>query len=930
MTVRVGVGIAAALIISLSPALRHVAQPVSARAAQTAPFDLDMAAALTWRPLGPFSAGRVTAIDGDVSRPGLFYAAAAGAGVWRTTDYGLSWTPVFDAPPVGSVSAIAVAASQPGIVYIAAGSDPVADDTRPGSTVYGTIDDGTTWQNVDLPSRQHVSSIAVDPVDHRRLFVAVQAATSMSDGPQGVFRSTDAGVTFERVLDVGITDLAVHPGRPTIVFALRSTPNAHDASEGGGAGLFRSADGGATWQRSEQGLPALGAIEPAHLSLAAVPNAPQAFVLVTRRDGAALYRTDDFGGRWTPVDTPAIPPATETASPQIAMSSSGTIHLVAGDLWESRDGGATFTRTVGFPDGRDDSLVWHHPSMAGVMIVAGRTGAVATVNGGATWSPETSLPTAGVERVSVDTSFPYRICAAQPSITRCTPNRNDRGGSSVHDWQPLPPGLAGPVTPDPLEAEVVFGGDVIRFDRRTGQSLDVGRTNAPIGSDHPPVALAFSPDGRALHAGAQSVWRTINGGLAWTELSPDLTADAGAPARSARISALAVSPIDARTIWAGIDDGRVHVTRDGGTTWTEGQPPVGTAPAAIRWIEPSRFDTNSVYVVVTSAGANLSGPHLLRTRDNGRTWIDIGANLLDAGAIHTVREDPFRRGLLFAGTDRSVAVSFDDGERWQPLQLNLPATPVRDVVIKDADLIVGTGGRGVWVLDDISPLRQITTDIARTNVFLFRPAQAWRVRATGVDAPASSSHASSGAWLTYLLGENAPGDVTLEIIETATGDVIRRFSSSNTAGSLPLPAGPGLRRVFWDLRYPPPEPDRPDRTPGTFVLPGTYQVRLTAGGQTVRQAVSIRMDPRIRTSVVDLTAQRDLGRAIDATRAALHAAIADRRPADVPPGFTSVLDELHQLARVLQRADVRPSARLEAAAESAIARATTALGAAND
>jgi photosystem II stability/assembly factor-like uncharacterized protein len=922
---RPGIGIVAVVLGCAMSA--HVPVP-TVTATQIRPIDLQPGAALAWRPIGPFSAGPVSAIAGDPSRHGVFYAGASGAGLWKTIDFGATWQPVFDAPPMGAITSIAIAPSAPDVIVVATEAGPIGRDR--GSALYRSTDAGATWAPVGLPTRQRLSHVAVDPSNPLRLFATVEATTT-PDETYGIFLSADAGVTFERVLRTSGDD--VGPGvffnarQPSHVLAIGHPAGAAPATT---TTLLHSSDGGATWQPA-LGLPAIGARD---LQADAATAADGSWLLLMASSaGATLHRSGDGGASWAPVDT-VLPDAVRApARPRLTVASDGRLLVAAGALFESADQGRSFTRSA-MPGGQHVANVWPHPTLAGVMLLAGRTGASVTVNGGRTWSAPRALPTAVVTRVSVDTAFPYRVCATADHTVSCGATYAAGEATGAERWQALPPHVTGPVVIDPLEPDFVFGGAGLKYDRRTGQAISVEPAAPPGRPTTRAIPMVFSADGRTLYAGANQVWRTTTGGQAWTAISPDLSAATSAD-RSG-IAALTVSPIDGRTLWVGLDDGRVYITRDAGSLWAEAQRPDASRRAGVRWLEPSRFDTNSAYVVLTYEDdePGTDGPRLLRTRDGGTTWIDVGSSLQPAGAIHVVREDPFRRGLLFAGTDRSVFISFDDGEEWQPLRLNLPATPVRDLVIKDADIIAGTAGRGVWVLDDISALRQVTADVLRANLFLFRPAQAWRERAS---APQAAGADTRGAMLTYVLGTAAQDEVTLEVIETATGDVIRRFSSRPAAGpgsdgSAPLPIDPGMHRVFWDLRYQPPVPGVAGATPGTTVLAGSYQVRLTVDGRSVRQAISVRMDPRIRTSVVDLTAQRDLGRALDAARAAVHAARQDvpaRAAAPDSPanaGLAGLADELEQLAAVLQQADVRPTERLEAAIEAAIERSVVALG----
>lgn len=885
--------------------------------AQPGPIDLPFNRALAWQSLGPPSAGRITAVEGDPETHGVFYAAARGAGLWKTTDFGATWTMVFDAPPVGHVTAVAMAPSNTDVIYAG-----ISDGT--GGTLHRSDDAGATWAAISASNI--VESIVVHESDPDRLFVAVRHEGQPGDSG-GISGSTDGGRTFTLLARTSssVTGTTVFVDGALLLVA-------GSAIAGGIPGLLRSTDSGSTWQPAGMGAPSFGT--DTHLDIARAADGTL-LALVAADDSASLLASRDAGDSWT-VANSALPPVVRAeASPSMAVAADGRVLITAGTLFESFDGGSTFAPAPWAPGEGQNTFVWAHPAMAGVLMVGGDTGATVTVNGGASWSRPDTQPAAAIDHVRVDDGFPYRVCATGARDVACTSAWAEYASPG---WHPLPREITGPVVSDPLEPGLVFAGSFVRYDRRTDQIIDI-RPDATTGiGDRQASAMVFSTDGRTLYAGSGAVFRTVNGGLAWEAISPDLTRHADRSTQ-ATISALTVSAVDARTLWAGLDDGRVFVTRDAGTSWNATGRPTSDPLLPVRVIEPSHFDGNSAYLVLSPGDDTTRPGQLLRTRDGGATWVDVAVNMNAPGHVHTLREDPFRRGLLFAGTDRSVFVSFDDGERWQPLQLNLPAVPVRDLVIKDATLIAGTSGRGVWALEDFSPLRQITSDVAAANLFLFRPPSAWRVRAAGgviVDA-ASTVAPRPGATLSYLLGPHPVEDVTVEVIETTTGDVIRRFTSEppRAAGGGPpqLSIEPGLHRINWDLRYTPPVPNDP--IPGTLVLPGTYQVRLTVDGRSVRQAITIRMDPRVRTSMLDLTAQRDLGRALDATRAGVHSALVRDATAARSAGLTGgggaqqqlaeLAAHLAELAGMLQRADVRPTERLEATIETALDRAAALL-----
>jgi hypothetical protein len=543
-------------------------------------------------------------------------------------------------------------------------------------------------------------------------------------------------------------------------------------------------------------------------------------------------------------------------------------------------------------------------------------------------------PEAGtITSISIDAAFPYRVCGQDGAgLTRCSVARPDRGSARV--WETLPFGAEGSVTPDPLDADVLYTSFLRRFDRRTGQGSWIGPELADqFRGSVLRSTVIFSPDGRTLLAGRRSIWRSVNGGQNWTSMSPDLVA-AGGGFNQDVICALAASPIDSRVFWAGTTHGSLHVTRDAGTTWTVVTPPHVSTAVRIAGIEPSRFDPQSAYVTTSSEDA--TGPNIWRTRNVGAAWVNIGLSLSPGTAVHVIREDPQRRGLLFGAADGSVVFSIDDGERWQSMRSNLPNVPITDLLIRDSDIVVGTRGSGAWLLDDFSPLRQITADVLKADAFLFRPATAWRVRASSArrNVAVETALQADGVALSFLVASTGPESVSLDIIETATGDIIRRFTSDDGTrqpGDPLLSRDRGLQRVVWDLRYARPEAD-PDAPPGARVLPGTYQVRLSTGARSLRQSVAVRLDPRLRPAAADLLAQRTLARALDARRAELARLLAardsGRQGSTLDRNLMQSLDELRRLTSAVNDVDARPSAAIEAAVADALVRAGTAVEAA--
>jgi photosystem II stability/assembly factor-like uncharacterized protein len=608
------------------------------------------------------------------------------------------------------------------------------------------------------------------------------------------------------------------------------------------------------------------------------------------------------------------------------------VYVAGSRLWQSTDGGHTFAATAGAPPNGTSSAIWIDPAAPTRLVLAGSRGATVTVNGGATWSDPAALPAAALDHIALDDAFPARICGAtREAVPLCVstsgafaarPAESDAAG-----MKPAGPGLdpgeivglppSGFVATDPNDIQIVYSGAINRLDRRTGEVQDV---RPPASSGFRPMAnvpLVFlSVDKKVLLAGTNRVWKTTTGGQSWTAASPELARDP----RTGAIEVLEPSTLDGRLVWAGTSDGWIHVTRDGGETWRNvtpadaGPPADGAAEAAasaaanasvstrVAAIEASHFDPDTAYAVVETAAAGGTSARVWRTRDGGQTWTPIG-QALARDHVHVVREDDFRRGLLFAGTDRAVAISFDDGDSWQPFGLNLPDVPVTDVAVAENGVAIATGGRGVWMLDDLSPLRQMTPDVLRAPAFLFRPATAWRMRAGE----------PSGAALAYSIGAGATGGVTVEIVDRATSTTIRRFTSEGAHG---IPATPGLHRVVWDLRYPPlpgGAAGTDGQRPGAMARPGTYQVRLTAGGRTLRQAISIRLDPRLAMAAADVDAQFALIAQVQEAASAL-ASLPSRTPAQ-----DKTLADLLAVFDRLQQSDTRPTAALESDARAALA-----------
>jgi photosystem II stability/assembly factor-like uncharacterized protein len=695
---------------------------------------------MRWRMIGPFRASRTKAGTGVPSQPNLFYIGVVNGGVWKTTDYGRTWDPIFDAQGTGSVGAITVAPSDPRIVYVGSGEGLQRPDLSTGDGIYKSTDGGQTWTRLGLRDGQQIPQIIVDPRDPNRLFVAVLGHPYGPNAERGIFRSTDGGRTFEKVLykdeNTGGIDVAFDPQNASTVYAVlweaRQAPWENGAFNGPGSGLFKSTDGGTTWRQIGQGLPTFDRDGLGRIGITVAPSMPmRLFATVDAARNGGLYRSDDGGDTFTKAteDTRVVSRASDFAEVKVDPKNADVVYTGSIVAWKSVDGGKTFSALRGAPGGDDYHRFWINPDNPDIILLIADQGAVITVNGGKTWSSWYNQPTAQMYHVTTDNAFPYRVCSGQQeSGSACVLSRSDNGRITAMDWHPVAVEEYGYVAPDPLDPDIVYGGKVTRYDRRTGQVQNVAPklTRGPNYRALRTAPVLFSPvNPRKLYFATNTVWQTTNGGQSWQEISPDLTRTdsivppnvgkyAGDRAATSRhpgvVYTLAPSYVKEQIIWAGSDDGLIHVTFNGGRTWKDVTPPVlRERPwSKISIMDASHFDTLTAYVAVNTLRLDDMRPHLFRTRDGGATWTEIVAGI-DSGAVTSViREDPKARGLLYAGTERHVWVSFDDGDHWQSLRLNMPATSIRDLVIKDDDVVIGTHGRSFWILDNITPLRQLS------------------------------------------------------------------------------------------------------------------------------------------------------------------------------------------------------------------------------
>jgi len=894
----------------------------NANATNDAPIPASIYANLQWRCIGPFRGGRTVAGTGVPGNPNLFYIGVNNGGVWKTTDAGRTWVPIFDGQPTGSIGALAVAPSNPDIIYVGSGEGLRRPDLSTGDGIYKSTDAGHTWRHLGLRDGQQITNVIVDPQDPNRVFVAVLGHPYGPNSERGVFRSTDGGETWQKIFykddDTGATDLAFDPKNPQTLYAdmwsSRRPPwTTGNPLEGHTGGLFKSSDGGDTWHPLAKGLPTnaqgLGrigfGISPSN------PNRMYALVDAAPEVGG-LYRSDDAGESWQRVnhEERIWGRGSDFAWVRVAPDNPDTIYICNTSTYRSSDAGTSFTAIKGAPGGDDYHTVWINPENPRIILLASDQGATITVNGGDTWSSWYNQPSAQFYHVITDNQFPYWVYGGQQeSGSAGTASRSDWGEITFRDWHPVGTEEYGYVAPDPLHPNLIYGGKATRFDMITGQTQDVSPVILRTGKYrfNRTAPLIFSPAApHTLYLGSNVLFKTTDAGHSWQIISPDLTREdpgvppnigdmiASDPAQGKHrgvIYSLAPSSLDANLIWAGTDDGLVWLTRDGGQNWREVSPPGLTAWSKIAQLDASHFDPNGVYAAVNRFRLDDLHPYIYRTHDGGQTWEKITNGLPDDASVNVVREDPVRQGLLFAGTERAIYVSFNDGDSWQSLQLNLPATSMRDLVVHGDDIVVGTHGRSFWILDDITALREVTSEAAAASAFLFRPGITYRVRRNvNTDTPLppeepAGKNPPDGAIFDYNLQSAASGPVKLQILD-ANGRIVRAFSSADKPEATMEQLGKelnvplywirppqilsdaaGAHRFVWDLRIPPPASlrheypisaivhDTPRLPVGPAVMPGMYSVRLDVAGQTYTQPLEIKMDPRIIAPVDQLDQQ---------------------------------------------------------------------------
>lgn len=965
--------------------------PLLAANSSAQDLPLDTMKGLSWRLVGPFRGGRVTAVSGIAGDPKTYYMGTPGGGVWKTTNGGVTWFPIFDDARVASISDLVVAPSDPNTIYVATG------EQFPGNGLWKSTDAGATWSNIGVHESRTIPSILVDPKDASTVYVAAIGDLTPGDS-RGIFKTTDGGKSWRKVYFKddrhAPTELCFDPNNSRILYAAirrLPTPPGEKPPEEADTVIIKSTDAGESWSPAgEQGLP------PAHrgrlgLAVAAGLSGKRVFALM--RQG--LFRSDDAGATWQQI----------TQDPRVFgdeyfgrvfsdPKNPDVVYVMQTSTYRSSDGGRTFVAWKGTPSGEDDHVLWIAPDDTNRILMGTDQGAVVTLDGGKVWNTWYNQSTGQFYRVSLDRGFPYRLYASQQdSGSVSVPHRSDYGLITYRDWFPTGSFESGFIATDPLDPNNVFSvgwyGVVLRLNRTTGQvsTIFLPPSNYHVTWETP---LTFSPrDPHTLYYGSQFLLKTTDGGINWKEISGDLAAkapeapavakppanghtlskeagefslwaddddDAGAQAGPppGAIQAIAPSPLENNLIWVGSTTGLIHLTRDA-ATWTNVTPANFPERSDINCIEASPHDANTAYAaIIASRGPGVTmfaprdtHPYFFRTRDAGKTWEKIVTGLPDDGIARAIREDPVRKGLLFAGTTTGIYFSFDSGDHWQPLQLNLPPTPVTDLAIHGADLVASTFGRGLWILDDISPIRQWSAKIADSPAHFFQPEPAVRVRWDNYpDTPLQGETPAAlnppdGAVLQYFQKSPSKGELTLDVYDSQ-GALVRHYSTVPTKESIappnvpefwfaPPPALPnqsGINRFVWDLHYPSPTalpygyfgerlkyteftlPDHAvlDHTPrlqppGPLAVPGTYDLVFAREGKSLKQKLLVLPDPRVNLTSQDYAAQLALSRKMaalmeDTARSfnaviALHTEFDTRKkalPANPPKELTDALD----------------------------------------
>ena len=969
------------LIRNLTRALILAISLLSAMACAAQDIGPDAYSGLRWRFLGTHRGGRITAVAGIPGQPNLYYAGTPNGGVWKTEDAGRTWKPIFDAVHVASIGALAVAPSNANIIYVATG------EQSKGRGVFKSRDAGATWSSAGLLEEHFISSIIVDP-KNPDVVVAGAFGSAVPSEPRGLFKTADGGKSWTKTLSdadgaSGVADIAAAPENAQILYAALNPPPGEPGERdlAGESRIYISADEGTSWKESgTDGLPAKGR---GRIGLAVIPGTSGRGVLAIMNQG--LYRSNDGGVTWQQATKdPRIEGSWYFSRVFVDPNHPEVVYVMQTCTYRSNDGGKAFFAFRGAPSGEDHHTLWIAPDGSNRMILGTDQGAIISANGGETWTSWFNQPTGQLYHVTTDNTFPYHAYAAQQdSGTIVVPNRSDFGEITYRDWFSAGGFESGYIAPDPLNPNLVYSigwfGTVMRLDRTTGQLATVF---VPPANYHTvwETPIIYAPhDPHTLYYGAQYLLKTSDGAVNWEVISPDLTSsslhpaeakkpaagghqpdpgeeevddpgdkDAAQFARNGAIHSIAPSPVEAGMIWVGTSNGLVQLFRK--AVWQDVTPPDLPKGSDVKLVEASPHDANTAYAVV--AARRDDHPYFLRTHDAGKTWTKIVNDLPEDVPAATLREDLKRKGLLFAGTQSSAYVSFDDGDHWQTLQLNLPAAPVTDFAVQGDDLVAATFGRGLWIVDDISPLRELSANVADSPVHFFKPQTAMRVRwdnhnetPLSPEFPASENP-PDGAILYYSLKNNSKSEMSLDVLD-AKGNRVRHYSSkaaaaNGTVGNAPdywfasaatLDTTAGLHRFVWDLRtvnpltltygyfggkldyieYTLPDHAIPGQTPrkqppGALVPPGAYEAVLSVDGKQYRQRLEVVLDPRVHVSASDLAEQWNLAHAMSTAMeasynayndyAALQTAIAQRQTAVKDnPQAEELLDTLTKLQK---------------------------------
>ncbi len=963
---------------------------------------------LKWRMVGPYRAGWATMAEGIPSEPNTFYFGAAGGGVWKTIDAGRTWQPLMQHQGASSVGALDISLSNPNIIYVGTGQVAFRYDMLAGDGVYKSTDGGKTWNNVGLKNTQHIGRIIIDPKDPNHVLVAGLGNVFAPNNERGVFLTTDGGKTWKKTLFVndstGAVDLASDPDDPSVVYAAMWQMQAHPwldyfmPETGAGSGIFKSTDGGEHWVRlTSHGLPA-GLYGRIGLGVAHGSKGQIVYATIITSGGAnGLYRSNDGGATWNYINKDPGLANSYFSRVTVDPTNPSTVYVMDRSIHKSVDGGKKFIMFKGSPGGDDYHFLWINPNNTKYMVAAVDQGCCVTVDGGKTWSSWYNQPTGQFYHIAVDDQFPFKIYGGQQDNgTVGISSRGPDGVISLRDWHPVGGDERDYDVPKPGDPNLVFGsglgGHFSRFNNTTRQVTEIspwpvityGARESTVKYRYTWITpLVFSHVGdHALYVANQYLWRSTDNGDHWQRVSPDLTGEIPGskdyfdPSRSAAkkagygvIFTIAPSPRSAKIIWVGTDDGLIQLTTDGGAHWKNVTPKAVPLWARVDAIDPSYFSDGAAYAAVNTQRLGYIKPLILKTTDFGRTWQTITDGLPSDEFTNSVRCDPVKKGLLYAATNRSVYVSFNNGANWDPLTLNFPTVCVNDILVHGNDLVAGTQGRGIWILDDVEPLREITASLPSEAVHFFHPSVAIRLRADeNKDTPwppstALGQNPPTGAIFDYWLKDNADGPVTLTIRDSK-GDTINQFTSDVKPEKLPshryfqaawikaaqtLSAGAGAHRFVWNLRYPRPKALRYEYsiaavwpkggtndvdagTPldprGPLVVPGRYTATLNVGGNSYTRTFIVKEDPRVHVTMDALRKQlvvvrlidKDLGRAVEAhdaiekilteRRGKLSAAavrLLDDLQSKGDPSFASVAGDLSSLTTAVQGSDDAPT-----------------------